>query len=944
MHCNPRKLQHRILVLSVAALLPVIVAPTGARAQPPVHHNLCPPGATCHVPNPRLINVFWEASKAAWDARVSTSTTVAGATNRALDDFVRGLAESEYFDGLSQYGVSRPVFQESFATPDCGGPPPPTANLDDMRRVVQCVKNNHALPADAVINLFIPPQSTPAWVGGNDLQFGNCSIYVGFHILLADIPTAIIPLQCSPSFAALTVVISHEIVEAVTDRDPTGPEKGWVDTNPAHIYTGGSFPVEAADVCITKSNPLRNIGVELPPASFLSGLVPAYWSNSANACVFGFATPNAAIDPGFSPPFPTPTPTPQPSPGVFIGGTGRNMRIRVSGTNFGPRPWDFNGGGPQDTLYFDLSNNTRGWRTVRGPARSAPPNLPVFTTWTNQLVEIEGINFGAGGTNIGPGDSLSITVMNVATGAAASATGSAPMPARVSRLGTDFRAPWYPPIVVQATPGAHGALVGRIVDANDFSVENVPGVTLTADGLPLLPSTLTDAFGSFNTPFTPTRAGLINVDVTVNVTPPLSSAPPAHFTNSFQIPVSPTVNSVAPNHVGVDGGVEVIITGSGFVPNQTQAEFGGVQGTAPQVLDSQHLKVTVPASPLPDDPNLSPGRAGDREVVVKVEGVPSQEPLALSYVVPHAPMLRVSERVCGGFELTVESWNGDGTPYRPFDRTGERPRGGAVVGLHSAGASFASASNEQLGVEYATVDLGFDGRAVVNVLSRDNQTRGLQVTAVNQSDSNHPSRSLTAQFLSRDGCGRMGQFAGRDDFKTLLDLSARLVPFVCTACMDEGESLVIWDAARTEGGRRGFYALLRADGVQTAATGLDVMLLRPSEAAALTARVRSAEVRRGVLESNLRLASPVVLLSSNSADVADAISRGGLRIAFAYDAKENPAELAIYRLAAARGRPRWTKADIAWESITPGTVAAKVLSAGVYAVVATPNPKRVCSP
>jgi hypothetical protein len=936
MYYKPRRLQHFTLALPVAALLLIIIAPASAQAQPPVHHYLCPPGATCHVPHPKLVNVFWETNKAQWDTDVSTSTTVASATNGALDDFVRGLAESEYFNALSQYGVGKAVFQESFATPECGAPPS-TVNLDDMRNLVLCVKASHTLPADAVINLFLPPQVTPAWVGGNSLQFGNCSDYLAFHILFSDIPTTIIPLQCASSFSGLTVSISHEIIEAATDRDPTGPAKGWVDPNPVHIYTGGSFPVEVVDVCSVKTNPLRNIGVEIPPASFLFGSVPAYWSNNANACIFGFATPNAAIAPGFTPP------SPQPSPGVFIGGTGRNMRIRVSGTNFGPRPWDFNGNGPQDTLYFSLSNNTRGWRTGRGPARGAPPNLPVFTTWTNQLIEIEGINFGAGSTDIGPGDSLSITVTNVATGAAASLTGVAPMPARVSRLGTDFRAPWYPSIVVQATPGAHGAIVGRLVDANDFSVENVPSVTLTADGLPLLPSAPTDAFGSFNTPFTPSRAGLINIDVTVNVMPLLTPAPPAHFTNSFQIPVSPTVNSVAPNHVGVDGGVEVIITGSGFVPNQTQAEFGGVQGIAPRVMDSQHLKVTVPASPLPDDPNLSPGRAGDSEVVVKVEGVPSQEPLALSYIVARAPMLRVSERVCGGFELTVESWNEDGTPYRPVDNSGERPKGGAVVSLHSAGASFTSTSNEQLGVEDATVNLGFDGRAVVNVTSRDNQTRSLQVTAVNQSDSKHPSRSLTAQFLSRDACGRMGQFAGREDFKSLLDLSARLVPVVCTACANRGEPLVIWDAARMEGGQRSFYALLRADGTQAAATGLDVMLLRPSEAAALTSRVRSAEVRRGVLEANLRLASPVVLLSS-STDVTDSITRGGLRIAFAYDAKENPSELAIYRLAAERGRPRWTKADIAWESITPGTIAAKVLSTGVYAVVATPNPKHVCSP
>src|ERR1041385_7375608 len=137
------------LLMTLCSLLLVLLSFEAIIAQPRMVELPCPPGATCHLRNPKVVSVFWSNSVSSWNASL-TGSNVRTATVTTLNDLVRGLVESEYFNGLAEYGVSRPTLLAPLTTSGCASPPG-TANLDDMKTLVKCVKAANSFPAETMV-------------------------------------------------------------------------------------------------------------------------------------------------------------------------------------------------------------------------------------------------------------------------------------------------------------------------------------------------------------------------------------------------------------------------------------------------------------------------------------------------------------------------------------------------------------------------------------------------------------------------------------------------------------------------------------------------------------------------------------------------------------------------------------------------------------------------
>ena len=444
-----------------------------------------------------------------------------------------------------------------------------------MANIVRCVRQTQP-DSFANVNLvaiFIPPKTEPQWVTsdlfGIHLDFGVCqSGAAAFHLLepgMPDVPIAFIPLACNPTFPAVLGSYSHELVEAMSDPEPLSAF-GYVDTNLGDRITFGTtlLPPEIGDLCEKATG-----------SSFLDGSVTQYWSQTAHACV-----------PGFAPPITAPS-----IAGLHLCGSGKGMQINITGSGFGPPPPDvpvFNipNGTTASSVYFSFgdkpaSNSCGSSFSWEAGHAFDPQDTGVrveFQSWSDTAIQIGGFggSYGTGGKLANPGDPVMVVVNNKDTGLLACATATIPSPSQVGLTASS-------PFAV----GDQGFIQGVVRDAGGCGADQID-VTLTASAGTLAHNAATDPVGNFQAAFTaPQEAGAVIITATIH--------PPA-ITRTETIPIAPVFQSISPPRADISGGTVVTIAGRGFVPNQTALNFGPNNPAATQVQSLTQLTVVVPPS------------------------------------------------------------------------------------------------------------------------------------------------------------------------------------------------------------------------------------------------------------------------------------------------------------------------------------------------------------
>ncbi len=767
------------MIRSWAVLLGAIVT-IWSLAPPPIAHaqdvhshcieiDLKPPG-DCVITQPKVLIVYWDTGVAQWNADAGAANT-----RDRIDAHLLALTRSTYFSQLGQYHISAPEFVGSVTSGSCqapqtvGGPIPAfvgVANLGDMNSLLDCVKRNHPQSFEnaTLAVLLIPPQVTPAWVTNlvpNIDVFGNeshnspalpsCDAFGAFHLILAKIPTAVIPLKCSGDFPTVLSNISHEVIEAVTDPDSI-LQGGYVDTTPGHnMGQFGSVLVapEIADLCEATT-------ADTP---FLDGGVAQYWSQASMGCVSGFDTdkPPAVVT------------------DLALCGGGRNMRVTVQGTDFGLLPSDASA--PGSSLYFGYAESAS---TATPPAGACfrftePPLVPApafqaghlfapldsgvtaqFLSWDNIQIRLGGFA-GAYGTSprvTTPGHLARVEVANQETGTL-SCFGPVLLPAPTRIVGTPT-----PAIPV----GQRGSVGGTVIDGSATHPgcgHEAVAVTVSASAGSLDTELLvSDADGEFRTQFTaPNLAGPITI---------LANAAP--IVGQWTVNVAPVVTEVAPAHVDTAGGTHVTITGRGFVADATVVKFNGVAAPA-QVRSSTSLSVDAPPSPS----------TGPASVAVLVHDVPSASAPQVTYVPAFGPFLTFFDASCGKASVSADV----------FDHAGA-PVAGQMVSLTADSGSFVAASGP---VATLSADTDTSGRMTGRMATPSAAATAIAVSGHTQARPT-PDEHANVRLISRATCDTFRNFTKRNlPVRVTVgeELGARIVDG-CLACVDPSRFRVQWQA------------------------------------------------------------------------------------------------------------------------------------------------------
>ena len=594
--------------------------------------NFCLFGNTCVVENPVYVNVYWDTSLSQWDADTASTPTLA---HKRIDAITRAIIESDYMNDLwiDYFVLNSPGYPlDSLAVP-CGSPPPDVNTaLSTVSDAISCVLaarpdlNND----NTIINLFLPPQTVnkdtqivvqQEYVEIPELIPGFCNVQPdGTHhaaqhdkyntpVRVTFVPTV---SACSANFAALISNLTHEMVEAATDPNPSSPT-GWKDA-----LVGGD---EIADVC-----------EKIPSTSFLSvGLLPEYWSNSDNACTTGVSKTAPAITK------------------VTVCGTGKDMTITLFGT-IGPEPWDlasgvFNG----RSLYVNATvSGTDNWGA--GNLLAIPPDSVNFKQiiWFADKVILWGFDggYGTSGHVVSPDDLISVTLSSAANGVSAVTTVKAPGPSLVAVVDPEFVA-----------AGSSIDIPGSVEDASGCGVARTQVQFSDPSGFSQTVTSSDD--GAFSLHYVaPSIAGKI-----------LLTSNAATLTQSSTVIVNPVLNGLS-RHVGsVSGGQQVALTGSGFDAS-TLIDFVarnyGFLGMGPPIAYQAQIQqsaaslvlLTTPKSPFPGD------GSGIATITASVNGVEAPNELTYQYVVPGKPVGTTTADLCGpmkSFEANVTAYNPDGS-------------------------------------------------------------------------------------------------------------------------------------------------------------------------------------------------------------------------------------------------------------------------------------------
>jgi hypothetical protein len=268
-----------------------------------------PPTGAAIVTNGVFTNIYVypDPDRESWDQHLGTLTkdvpwtpgnVPAAYTRSGIDGFVSSLTQGwpGYFDALMQYrdmwnnGISPPSFVGSkVASQACVD----AALHDAVNGVVQwntlrSLANCHADGDDPSpqLNLIISPDIIVGPVNyGPDSSGDLCGTSDGgYHTWGLNVPNfSVIPVnsRCNSSFASFTSVLSHEMVEILSDPAGMGYRAEWL--NIPDTYEIGQL----GDICEARKGALAN-GYASPEIAYLTydGFqVSRYWSAFDQACV-----------------------------------------------------------------------------------------------------------------------------------------------------------------------------------------------------------------------------------------------------------------------------------------------------------------------------------------------------------------------------------------------------------------------------------------------------------------------------------------------------------------------------------------------------------------------------------------------------------------------------------------------------------------------------------
>jgi hypothetical protein len=552
--------------------------------------NICP-GGPCNFSDTTIVNVYWDTSAASWDANVGGASS--GLTQAQIDAFTAAIIHSSYFSQLKQYGVNSVSVAPSVTTGSCGTVP---ANVDDaingIDGLILCALTHAQVAASpqTIINVFLPPRVINTGFCNPDSSGVHAAALHGASSTFASPLYTIIPTTAACTGGTLVFSVqTHEMVEALTDPDAWGIS-GWKLANN-----------EIGDLCANTST--------FPVSPYANGIAQQYWSNSAGACVTGFATSAAPV-----------------VTSIGVCGRGQGMEFTLNGT-FGPAPWDLaaNAFGGQ-TLYLSAlitdPSGARGPWTAGNPVGIPPPVGFQRITWTaeggpggSDQIKVSGFNgaYGAPAFTVHSGDSILFTITNPANGATTTAAVTAPLPARLElSVAPDIEA------------GATGGVNVTAVDSNNCAVENAPVSLSNSAGVPM-GSIITGAGGFRSVGFVyPAVAGPVTFFAT------MAGASGSVITQATTR-VHPRLDTIVQPRGTVAGGQTAILSGLGF-DSTTVVAFGGSQATVASVTPDHH-KVTVitpPATPA--------GATGAVSVTATVHGIDSS-PLQYDYILADVPVM-----------------------------------------------------------------------------------------------------------------------------------------------------------------------------------------------------------------------------------------------------------------------------------------------------------------
>jgi hypothetical protein len=317
---NKSKLYVSLLVV------PLFMAGCPSRSAAQGVGKFCPFG-TCDITNPVYVNVYWDSSKSQWDQDEIAASQGDMLTAR-IDALTRALTHTNYFVGLSGYGVVGATFLRSIASACVPVPATWTQAHDSMDSFTTCIltANTDLDVTHTFFNVFLPPQTTcsPGIGGDHDqyLALGNWP--GGVDVVVAWIPT---DGTCNSNIGSLFASLTHEMVEAATDPNPASGT-GF------KVFGEGSCD-EIGDLCAGPP-----CSAPTPTPTFLYATTQEYWVNGMNAC---FAPSLLHVPPGATPNITV----------SRVSGGGSSTIFSLTGTSVAGRaegaPWDLSGG---RTLYL----------------------------------------------------------------------------------------------------------------------------------------------------------------------------------------------------------------------------------------------------------------------------------------------------------------------------------------------------------------------------------------------------------------------------------------------------------------------------------------------------------------------------------------------------------------------------------------------------------------
>jgi hypothetical protein len=641
---------------------------------------------TCDVATPIYVNVYWDIGPSQWNADIAAAYPFApfDMTVDRIDALTNAIVHSQYFSLLSIYSVTSVLVLPSIFASQCGAPPA-TINgaISQFESLATCILQNNpqiTQPGITIMNVLLPPQT-----GAATGDFCTTQHAAGEHIQPGPATTmTVLPTNnlCNASLVNLFHSMTHEMVEATTDPDPSA-WSGWVVPSNVSPDTGD----EIADVCesfpwseVPGTSPNSVVASQVGAQPFLYSFVSTYFAYAPSPPLGNCVPipPKSFVSPG-------------PSASAFGSqivsavacGSGASMKFGANVAGVGPVPWDLPPGGALGgTLYLNgnVSEATTGETWSVGNLHGAPPDPVQFgsVSWTspdssgNSVIAVFGFSAGYGSPSPGtssaivhPGDSITLNIFDTNFGQAISSTVTAELPQNI--IGLNVVAPPYLTLPSGVQPinsnqwyvvGINGLIPGYVVGnpncgagvlaPGSYGIQGVSPTVTSNDPsdqvIAVRPSTNNAGFFEFG--YTPSLAGTKVVTAT---------APNTSAIASTTVNVHPAAFSVTPGGGPIGGNQSVTLTGAGYIQGRTAVSANAPSpsgtskpGTGVTVSSPNLVKFTTPASPLGQNcsfPGATSSCVGQADIIASVGGLDSI-PINYNYVVPGQPQMTLLPGNC----------------------------------------------------------------------------------------------------------------------------------------------------------------------------------------------------------------------------------------------------------------------------------------------------------